>query len=72
MATHPTPEFVPLRSAAATLGLSQSWLKSMIEAGSVPAIRDGRRLFVHLDETRTAVAELARKNPAIKPEGGEA
>lgn len=70
--THSPTEFVLLKAAAARLGLRESWLKEQVGAGVVPAIADGRDILVHPDDVRDALRDLAKKNPAAKPEGGDA
>lgn len=51
--------FVPIRRAAAVLGVPFAWLQREAEVGRVPAVRAGRRWLVHLEETREVLAKRA-------------
>ena len=72
MTQHQRSEFTPLRNAAAKLGLSPAWLKAQVKAGSVPAIVDGNKILVHMEDAKEALRQIAKSNPAAKPEGDEA
>ncbi|PHQ81816.1 MAG: hypothetical protein COB69_03640 [Phycisphaera sp.] len=59
-------DFVPVYVAAHRLGVPLAWLRREAQAGRVPAVRAGRRWFVHLERTR---AKLTQHADAAK--GGE-
>ena len=63
--------FVPIRRAASALGVPLAWLKREAEAGRVPAVRAGRRWFVHLDRAHAQLADRAASG-AETTEGGVA
>lgn len=49
--------FLPLRRAAARLGVPIAWLKSEAAAGRVPCLRVGRRLLLNCDAVERALLE---------------
>lgn len=51
--------FVPRASAAQRLGVPAAWLRREAHAGRIPALRAGRRWFVHLERTRDKLANFA-------------
>lgn len=53
--------FVPLTFAANKLGVPSAWLLREAQSGRIPAIRAGRRWLVHLERTRTKLAEYAER-----------
>jgi len=53
--------FVPVRHAAAELGVPLAWLKREAEAGRIPAVQAGKRWLVHLKRTRAALTVRAEK-----------
>ena len=46
--TTPEAKFVPLRKAAASLGVPASWLEAEAKAGSIPHLKAGRRLLFNI------------------------
>ena len=64
--------FIPIRRAAALLGVPVAWLRREAEAGRVPAVRAGTRWLVHLDRAQTVLTERAEGavSKAKYPEGG--
>jgi len=61
--------FVPLAETADRLGFSVSWLRAEVEAGRIPAVRAGRRWFVHFERAKAILAERAGAG-SDRPEGG--
>ncbi len=51
--------FVPVIQASHELGVPTAWLNREAKAGRIPSIRAGRRWLVHLERTRTKLAESA-------------
>jgi|GEM_PF-5999960 len=51
--------FVPIRRAASIFGVPLSWLQAEAKAGRIPAIKAGRRWLIHLDRTRSKLAEIS-------------
>jgi len=62
--------FVPLRSAAYRLGIPRTWLRSEVEAGTIPHLRIGRRVLVNLQAVeRTLLLRAVRAAEAPTSEG---
>jgi hypothetical protein len=60
-----TPEtFLPLRSAAVRAGVPAAWLKAEAEAGRVPVLRAGRRLFFNPALLTQALLDRSSKGEA--------
>jgi hypothetical protein len=59
--------FVPIRQAAEALGVPLAWLRRQSETGRVPAVRAGKRWFVHWDRARAALAEQAETTKESHP-----
>ncbi len=55
------PAFLPLRPAAARLGVPIAWLRRQVEVGVVPHLRVGRRLLIHVRNAELALAERAQQ-----------
>jgi excisionase family DNA binding protein len=62
--------FVPIAEAADRLGFSVSWLRAEVEAGRIPAVRAGRRWFVHFERTKAELSKRAGVE-SDQPEGGQ-
>ena len=62
--------FVPIRRAAAALGVPLAWLKREAEADRVPAVRAGRRWLVHFERTQAQLADRASGTAGHHGEGG--
>jgi hypothetical protein len=54
-----TETFVSVRRAARALGVPYAWLLREVKRSRVPAMCVGRRWLVHLERTRSALAERA-------------
>lgn len=68
MDTANTPEaFLPLRRAAARLGVPAAWLRAEAHAGRVPHLRVGRRLLFN-----TAAVEAVLSDRAAQEAKGSA
>ena len=59
--------FVPLRHAAAVLGVPLSWLRREACEGRVPAVRTGRQWLIHLERARET---LTRRAETAETKGG--
>lgn len=66
---HSAPTYVPIKNAAASLGLPAAWLKAEAEAGRVPSIVAGRRRLFDLDQVRRALNERAAEPAGRDAEG---
>ncbi len=66
MQSRTSTTFVPIRRAAASLGVPIAWLRREAESGNVPAIRAGARWLVNIEKARDT---LDRRTVA---EGGRA
>ena len=53
--------FVPLRRAAARLGVPAAWLRAEAQAGRLPCLRVGRRLLFNPDSIEAALLERAER-----------
>jgi hypothetical protein len=63
--------FIPLRSAAISLGVPYAWLKAEVKAGRVPHIAVGRRLLVNQEAVANTLREMAMGSLATqRAEGG--
>lgn len=58
--------FVPIRQAAADLGVPITWLEREAQDGRIPAIRAGKRWLVHLERARVKLAESAENKGGAK------
>ena len=56
----PTESFLPLRRAAARLGVRVAWLRAEAVAGRVPCLRVGRRLLLNPAAVEDALMKRAR------------
>lgn len=56
--------FLPLKRAAARLGVPAAWLRAEAEAGRVPHLRVGRRLLVNLQLVESALRDRCAAKPA--------
>ena len=64
-----TPEtFVSLRTAAMELGLPAAWLKSEADAGRVPHLLVGRRMFMN---TAVVASTLLQRAASCAMEGAD-
>ena len=54
--------FLPLRRAAARLGVPAAWLRAETLAGRVPCLRVGRRLLFNPAATERALLERANQS----------
>jgi hypothetical protein len=63
----PTESFLPLRRAAARLGVPVAWLRAEAVAGRVPCLRVGRRLLLN----PAAVEDALMKRAGEAAQGGE-
>ena len=64
------PEYVPVGTAAARLGISRVTMRDRVRSGAVPAFRaprDGRFLLVRLDD----VDRLSKPRPVAATREGE-
>ena len=52
-------KFVPLRKAAARLGVPVSWLEAEAKAGRIPHLKPGRRLLFNIEAVAEALLERA-------------
>ncbi|MGD8453218.1 MAG: hypothetical protein PVJ57_15475 [Phycisphaerae bacterium] len=60
MSNTQTPElFLPLRRAAARLGVPAAWLRAEAHAGRVPHLRVGRRLLFNPAAVETVLLDRA-------------
>lgn len=59
---------MPLRRAAALLGLPVKWLRREADGGRLPCLRVGRRRLFDIEVVRRALDDRAR--PAAGQEGG--
>ncbi len=58
--------FVPIRQAAAELGVPLSWLRAEAEASHVPALLAGRQWLVNLQQTKRVLCRRARTEAVVK------
>jgi len=57
--------FIPLRQAAVTLGLPAAWLRRQAEAGAVPALIVGRRIFLNPVAVEQTLIEQSRRQKGV-------
>jgi len=53
--------FVPLRRAAARLGVPAAWLRAEALAGRIPSLQVGRRLLVNVGAIESVLLERAAR-----------
>lgn len=58
----PEKEYETITSAGARLGLSDSFLKRLINEGKLPYLRVGRSRMLHLETVRATLVELAKES----------
>ena len=58
---NPAESFVPLRRAAARLGVPTAWLRAEAQAGRIPHLRVGRRLLANPQAVEEVLLDRARK-----------
>ena len=71
--TTPEAKFIPLRKAAASLGVPASWLEAEAKAGRIPHLKAGRRLLfnpaaverVLLDRAAASVESQTQSDEAV-------
>jgi hypothetical protein len=63
--TNLTESFVPLRRAAARLGVPAAWLRAEAVAGRVPSLRVGRRLLMNPEAVERVLLERAQHEEKV-------
>ena len=58
--------FLPLRPAAARLGVPLGWLREQVGLGNVPHLRVGGRLLIHVRKAESALAERAQQEASAR------
>lgn len=72
MDTTNTPEaFLPLRRAAARLGVPAAWLRAEAHAGRVPHLRVGRRLLFNTAAVEAVLSDRAARRRREAPDANE-
>ena len=54
-------QYVPLRVAAAELGISKEWLRDEATAGRIPYLACGKRRLFDVEQVRIELAETVKR-----------
>ena len=66
-----TTSFISARQLASRLGLPLTWLRGQAEAGCIPCLKAGRRLFFDEKRVRAALVRIAAGNNGTIPRASE-
>lgn len=67
MNTRRQESFVPLLTAAQSLGVPAAWLRSQARAGQVPVLKTGRRLLFNLALVERVLLQRAEEQREVQP-----
>lgn len=57
-----TPPFSKIKDAAASLGISQYYLRQLVRENMVPSVRSGQTYYIDMEATREVLHNMAETN----------